>query len=77
MKNKWKRISIALTEKELDMLRVVKNYYGINNREILTETITVIWEEIPKKYKKEYEKKWGKQNKKIKKTLRQKKKGLQ
>lgn len=56
MKGKWKRISIALTEKELDMLKIVKNYYGVNNREILTGMITVIWEEIPKKHKKEYEK---------------------
>jgi len=69
MKEKWKRISIALTEKEIDMLKVAKKYFGLNNREILMGAIGVIWDSIPKKYKKEYEKQWEKHQKKIKEKI--------
>ena len=69
MKEKWKRISIALTEREIDMLKVAKKYFGLNNREILMGTIGVIWDSITKKYKKEYGKKWEKHQKKIKEKI--------
>ena len=56
---------MALTEKELDMLKIVKDYYGINSREVIQGVFSATWDEIPKSRKKSFENKWKKEKKKI------------
>ena len=55
MRKEWKRISVALTEKEINTLKLVKNYYKLNNREILMGAVNVVCEEIPDEYKESLE----------------------
>ena len=70
MGKEWKRISVALTEEEIEVLKLVKTYYKLNNREILMGAVNVVCEEIPDGYKKKLENKQKKkQMEKIKDTL--------
>ncbi|MCL5408719.1 MAG: hypothetical protein M1135_01670 [Candidatus Omnitrophica bacterium] len=60
MRQNWQRITIALTEKEADKLKVVKKYLNMNSHQIMQRLIEIGWEKIQGKYKKNFEKKWGK-----------------
>ncbi|MCL5408718.1 MAG: hypothetical protein M1135_01665 [Candidatus Omnitrophica bacterium] len=74
MKQKWKRISIALEPHELDMLTIVKKYFNINIREMIQSLFDVIWSDIPSKYKKDFNKKWGTKEKAVKRKFKKLKK---
>ena len=77
-KDKWTRISIALTKRELEMLKIVKNWFGVNSRDMVRFLIGSVWDDIPKKYKKKLEEKQGnleKQKKKVKRKISEAKRG--
>lgn len=69
-KTKWVRISVALTKEELEKLNIVKKWHEVTYRDMLINVVVkLIWDDVPKKYRKKFEDKQKKQKKRAKKQI--------
>ena len=74
--DKWIKIGIAVTKRESEMLKIVKKGTQLNSRELLIGIVGMLWDDVPKKYKKKFIEKEEEQKKRFKKGIRKVKRGL-
>ena len=67
--NKWIKIGIAVTKRESEMLKIVKKGTQLNSRELLIGIVGMLWDDVPKKYKKKFIEKEEEEEKKFKKGI--------
>ena len=67
--SKWKKIGIAVTERELEMVKIVKKSTKLNSRELFIGIVSMLWDDVPKKYKKKFIEKYEEQKKRVKKKI--------